>query len=64
MRRHDSYEDYAHEIDEEAEREAHEAGTCPGPPRCGYCLDDWEESNREELDKQGYYDDAMRRWTK
>jgi hypothetical protein len=53
-RRHDSYEDYAKEIDEDAERRAHEAGECQGIPCCTPCLDEWEEAEKEELNKQGY----------
>ena len=33
----------AHEVEQErieqAQREAHEAENCEGPPRCGYCVD-------------------------
>lgn len=57
----DRYETEQEET-EMAELEAHKAGICPGAPTCGYCLDDWEEANREELDKQGYYD-SKGRWT-
>ena len=66
--RWNSYEDYAHEIDEDAERKAHEAGECQD--WCPYCkderdLDDMVEhvnkelekdAEREEADKHGYYD--------
>lgn len=60
--RHGCYEDYAREIDEEAERRAHEEDQCEGMPLCVYCLDEWEEQNREELDSHGYYD-SKGRWT-
>ncbi len=39
---------------EMAEREAHEDGLCMGIPLCGYCLDEWEEYELEELKKDGY----------
>ncbi len=57
-----SYEDYAREIDEEAERKAHDAGECEGIPLCGYCLDDWEEQ-LEDYDKQAYYN-SRGHWVK
>ncbi len=60
--RHGCYEDYAREIDEEAERKAHDEDQCEGQPLCVYCQEEWEEANREELDKQGYYD-SKGRWT-
>ncbi len=48
-----------HETEQEetemAEREAHEDGLCMGIPLCGYCLDEWEEQECEELGKRGYY---------
>jgi len=59
---HGTCEDYAHELAAEAERKAHEAGFCRGVPTCGLCLDDWEEAEREELDRQGYYD-SKGHWT-
>lgn len=37
---------------EAAEREAHDNGICMGIPLCGLCLDEWEESNREEFDQK------------
>ena len=58
--------DHKHETNQEetemAEREAHEDGLCMGIPLCGYCLDDWEETYGDELDKMGYYD-SKGRWT-
>lgn len=32
------YEDYCHEIDDEAEKRKHEAQECDGPPWCDYCV--------------------------
>ncbi len=51
-RRHDSYEDYCKEIDEEAERKAHDAGECEGIPLCTACLEDWEEHEKEVLSEE------------
>jgi len=43
-------------IDErQAELDKHYAGECGGFPLCRFCIEDWEEQNREELDSQGYY---------
>jgi hypothetical protein len=48
-----------HETEQEetemSQRQAHADGICEGIPLCGYCLDDWEEQQRDELDRQGYY---------
>jgi hypothetical protein len=54
--------DCEQELDGNAERQAHEDGTCGGMLFCDWCLDDWEEANRKELDKRGYYD-SKGRWT-
>ena len=45
-----------------AEQQAHDDGECEGMPYCGYCQAQWEEYNRDELDRQGYYD-SKGRWT-
>lgn len=57
-----SYEDYCHEINEEAERAAHEAGQC-NEVTCIHCIEQREELDREEADKNGYYD-SKGHWTK
>lgn len=44
-RRHDSYEDYAKEIDEQAEKKAHEEGECA--EWCPYCADDEEQMSKD-----------------
>jgi len=52
MNRWGSYDDYAREIDELAERQAHDESQCEGLPLCSYCLDEWEQSNQEEWERQ------------
>ncbi len=53
-----------HETEQEetemAEREAHDNGICMGIPLCGWCLDEWEEQEHEELDRLSYYDSTGR----
>ena len=39
---------------DEAEKKRHDDNKCDGLPCCAYCLADWEEQNREELDREGY----------
>lgn len=39
------------ELIEADQRQAHADGICEGIPLCGYCLDDWEEWNRDELER-------------
>ncbi len=48
---------------EMAEKEAHDNGICMGIPLCGWCIDDFVEQEREELDKMGYYD-SKGHWVK
>jgi hypothetical protein len=46
--RHGCYEDYAREIDEDAERKAHEARECEGYPICFICLDERDVDDMAE----------------
>jgi hypothetical protein len=55
--------DEEQETIEADQRQAHADGICEGIPLCGYCLDDWEEQNREEFDRAGYYD-SKGHWVK
>ncbi len=52
--------DHKHEANQEmieiAQQQAHDDRECEGVPFCAYCLDDWEEKQRQELDDHGYYD--------
>jgi len=43
------------EIRADEELEHHNNNECEGLPNCPYCIEDWEQANREELDSQGYY---------
>jgi len=55
--------EYMQEKIEMDEQELHKEDLCEGAPYCAYCVDDWEEANREELDRQGYYD-SKGEWTR
>lgn len=55
--RYGSYDDYVREIDEEAERRAHEDEQCEGLPYCVYCLEqrdleDLMDHVNKELDRE------------
>lgn len=43
------------------ERERHDENQCEGLPICGYCLDAWEDANREQLEKQRYFVTNLKR---
>lgn len=46
--RYGSHDDYCREIDDEAEKRAHDEDQCEGAPFCVYCQDELEELRAEQ----------------
>lgn len=59
--KHNCAHEYEQEKIEAAERQAHDDGLC-NTVTCIYCIEDREEAEREEADREAYYD-WWGRWT-